>query len=227
VIHKEQLKRLILSLKNKVRGQNLVEITLIMPIVLLLFAGMVEVGFAVQSHVIVSSAVREGARFGSRGVEICPQDIAFIVETAMGKVISPTFDEPGANTKIIITKVNIDDDGTLSIPDFSDAHCTYPYPYAKGVLDVSSSVCDSIVDACPSGSLDIRKFVDANTSFNLNPEFCIENDGCEGDFVVVEVIYLHNSVVLSGITRDLIPDPFPIKTRAVMRVLSRRAPSPD
>jgi hypothetical protein len=225
VIRKGQLKRLILSLKNKARGQNLVEITLIMPIVLLLFAGMVEVGFALYSHVIVSSAAREGARFGSRGVEICPQDIAFIVETALGKAISPTFEEPGTNTKIIITKVNIDDDGTPSIPSYE--HCLDPYPYAKGVLDVSSSVCMPSEFECPSGSLDIQEFSNANISFNLNPEFCIENYGCEGDFVVVEITYLHNSVVLSGITRDLIPDPFPIKARAVMRVLSRRAPSPE
>lgn len=223
MIRKEGLKKSILSLKSKIKGQNLVEITLIMPIVIVLFAGMVEVGFAVHSHVIVSSAVREGARFGSRGVEICPQDIAFIVETALGKVISPTFEEPGANTKIIITKVNIDDDGTAWIPSFD--HCSYPYPYAKGELDVSSSVCMPSEFECPSGSLDIQKFVNANDSFNLNPEFCIENYGCEGDFVVVEITYLHDSVVLSGITRDLIPDPFPIKAQAVMRVLSRRAPS--
>jgi hypothetical protein len=194
-----------------------------MPIVLLLFAGMVEIGFAVYSHVIVSSAAREGARFGSRGVEICPEDISFIVETALGKVISPKFDEPGADTKIIVTKVNIDDDGTIEIPSFDD--CFYPYPYANGVIDASSSICMPSEFECPSGSLDIKKFISANSVFNGNDEFCVDTSGCDGDFVVVEIIHLHNSIVLSGFTGDLIPDPFPIQARAVMRILNRRSPS--
>jgi NAD-dependent dihydropyrimidine dehydrogenase PreA subunit len=217
VIRKEGLKKSILSLKNKVRGQNLVEITLIMPIVILLFAGMVEVGFAVYSYVVVSSAAREGARFGSRGVHVPFADIAGIVETSLGKAISTNFSDPEANAKIIVTEVDVEEDGTYKIH----------WQEAKGIIPVSSSVCDSIVDTCPSGSLDIQKFIEANKSFNNNPDFCVGNLGCDGDFVVVEVVYFHKSVVLSGITRDLIPDPFPIKARAVMRVLSRRAPSSE
>ncbi len=215
MINMENLKRSILRLKNKVRGQNLVEITLIMPIVLLLFAGMVEVGFAVHSHVIVSSAAREGARFGSRGIHVDFDDIALIVETSMNKSVSPNFIGADANTLIIVTEVDVDEDGSYSIYRQED----------KGDLPISSSVCDSDINPCPSGSLDIQKFVEANKSFNANENFCLGKLGCDGDFVVVEVYYLHNSVVLSGFTRDLIPDPFPIKARAAMRVLHRRAPS--
>ena len=217
MIRKKGLKKSILSLKNKVRGQNLVEITLIMPIVILLFAGMVEVGFAVYSYVVVSSAARDGARFGARGTTIPLADIADIVETSLGKAISPNFSDPEANTKIIVTRVLIEEDGSYLIE----------LPYARENLPVSSSVCDSVVDPCPSGSLDIQKFVMANNNFNANDEFCFGNLGCDGDFVIVEVVYFHKSVVLSGFTRDLIPDPFPIKARAVMRVLHRRAPSSE
>jgi hypothetical protein len=213
----EHLKRSILRLKNKVRGQNLVEITLIMPIVLLLFAGMVEVGFAVHAHVIVSSAAREGARFGSRGIHVEFDDIASIVETSMETGVPLIFTGPEANALIIVTEVDVDGDGSYSIYRQED----------KGDLPISSSVCDSVINSCPSGSLDIQKIIKANNSFNANENFCLGKLGCDGDFVVVEVYYLHNSVVLSAFTRDLIPDPFPIKARAVMRVLHRRAPSSE
>jgi hypothetical protein len=225
VIRKEKLKRLILSLKNKARGQNLVEITLIMPIVLLLFAGMVEVGFAVHSYVVVSSAAREGARFGSRGVHIDPDNIANIVETSLGNAISPSFSGTEVDTKIIITEVDLEENGDYDIYYYDENGDRVEGQWTLGDLPVSSSVCEPSGGECPEGSLDIQDFITANLSFNSNDEFCVETFGCDGDFVVVEVFYFHDSVVLSGLTRDLIPDPFPIKATAVMRVLHRRAPT--
>jgi hypothetical protein len=215
VISGLRLKKSSHSWRRKIMGQNLVELSLILPIIMVLFAGMVEVGFAAHSYVVVSSAAREGARFGARGVHVPFDDIVTIVETGLGKVISPTFYGPDKNASIIVTEVDIEEDGSYSI-----------YSQNKlGSLAVTSSVCEPSAFECPSGSLDIQEFIDANTSFNDNPEFCVETFGCDGDFVVVEVFYFHKSVVLSGFTRDLIPDPFPIQARAVMRVLHRRAPS--
>lgn len=209
------MKKISRSFMGKFRGQNLVELSLIIPIVMVLFAGMIEIGFAAHSYVIVSSAAREGARFGSRGVHVPFNDITNIVETGMGKTISPVFFGPDANATIIVTEIDIEEDGTYSI--FSQNKL--------GDLVVSSTVCEPSAFDCPGGALDVQDFIDANTAFNDNPEFCVESFGCDGDFVVVEVFYNHQSVILSGITRDLIPDPFPIKARAVMRVLHRRGSS--
>jgi hypothetical protein len=189
--------------------------SLMMPIVMVLFAGMIEVGLAAHAYVVVSSAAREGARFGSRGVHVPFNDITSIIEVGLGKVITPVFYGADANATIIVTEVDIEDDGSYAIHSQN----------ILGDLAVSSSVCEPSEFECPSGSLDIQEFVDANASFNENPEFCVENSGCDGDFVVVEVVYLHKSAVLSGFTRELIPDPFPINARAVMRVLHRRPPS--
>jgi Flp pilus assembly protein TadG len=49
----------------KGQGQSLVEIALVLPIVLILFLGLAEVGFFLYSHVQVANAAREGARYGS------------------------------------------------------------------------------------------------------------------------------------------------------------------
>ena len=62
------------------RGQALVETALSMLIVLVLLAGMVDLGFALGARVAVSSASREGARFGSR----YPENDAAIVAAARG-----------------------------------------------------------------------------------------------------------------------------------------------
>lgn len=47
------------------QGQSLVEIALVVPILLVLFLGIAEVGFFLFSHVQVANATRSGARVGS------------------------------------------------------------------------------------------------------------------------------------------------------------------
>jgi Flp pilus assembly protein TadG len=47
------------------KAQALVEITLILPVILVLFLGIAEVGFILYAHVQVANATREGARYGS------------------------------------------------------------------------------------------------------------------------------------------------------------------
>jgi hypothetical protein len=48
------------------RGQSLVEMALILPILLLLVVGIVDLGRAFNNHVIITNAAREGARYASR-----------------------------------------------------------------------------------------------------------------------------------------------------------------
>lgn len=47
------------------KGQSLVEIALILPVMLILFLGIAEVGLYIWSHVQVINAAREGARYAS------------------------------------------------------------------------------------------------------------------------------------------------------------------
>ncbi len=47
------------------RGQSLVEIALVLPVILIIFLGIAEVGFLLFSHVQVANATREGARYAS------------------------------------------------------------------------------------------------------------------------------------------------------------------
>ncbi len=47
------------------RGQSLVEAALVLPILVILFLGIAEVGFFLFAQVQVTNATREGARYGS------------------------------------------------------------------------------------------------------------------------------------------------------------------
>jgi len=53
------------SLSSSRRGQSMLEMAILMPILLLLIAGMVEVGAYANDYLTLLDAVREGARFGS------------------------------------------------------------------------------------------------------------------------------------------------------------------
>jgi hypothetical protein len=49
------------------KGQSLVEMALITPLLLLLFIGVLEVGWAIRGYIVLLNADREGTRFAARG----------------------------------------------------------------------------------------------------------------------------------------------------------------
>ena len=60
---KRQLKRF----SARQRGQGLVELVIVTPILIFIFIGLLEVGWALRSYMILLSTNRETARFAARG----------------------------------------------------------------------------------------------------------------------------------------------------------------
>lgn len=201
--------------QKKERGQNFVELALTLPIILLLFFGMIEIGFATHSYVVVANAAREGARFGARGVHVPLSDIFTIVDTGLSSGITADYFGSDANTTIIVTQIDIDVDGSYLIYD----------RLVHGDLPAASEICEPKDEPCGVGRLKVEDFIDANLTFNAYSELCNATAGCQGDFVVVEIFHLQDTAILSGFAREFIPYPFPINSSAVMRVLHHRAPS--
>lgn len=102
------------------RGQSLVEFALVIPIVLLLFMAIFDLGTAVFSYNSLTNAAREGARLA-----IVNQDEDSIIERAETQVFIAEIDAP--NVTIGFYQTN--DDGT---PNTDDA-CA---PVAVGCLAV-------------------------------------------------------------------------------------------
>jgi Flp pilus assembly protein TadG len=63
------------------RGQALVEFALVVPLFLLLLAGMIDFGLGLNASIAVSNAAREGARLGA--VDAVDADIVARVNTIM------------------------------------------------------------------------------------------------------------------------------------------------
>ncbi len=50
--------------RRRERGSNLVEAAIVLPVLLLLLAGVADVGRAFRAYIVLTAAAREGARYG-------------------------------------------------------------------------------------------------------------------------------------------------------------------
>ena len=65
--------------RRRERGQSLVETAVVLPILLLLLAAIVDFGRAFDAYIILTNAVREGARFGATNPEVAGDDLKQLV----------------------------------------------------------------------------------------------------------------------------------------------------
>ena len=178
------------------RGQSLAELALVMPLLLMILVAMVEVGWAMRSHLIVTTASREAARFAARRVF----DYAEIDEVAEVALLSlnPVYDGADANATIIITKVQIDAEGNPPVIDGGQ-------PYVKGDLPVESGL----------GAAEYNQIVADNVVFNTTHS----GIDSENNVVVVEVFYDHELLLGSRIVGDWIGlGPLRLYSRSISRI---------
>jgi hypothetical protein len=210
------IKRKIKILRDKQRGQNFVEIALTLPLLIALLMGMLEIGFLVHSVSTVATAAREGARYGARGMHLPLDEIADVTKIAMELSLDVDLDNPDANTRIIVTSVDIDPDGSYAFQD----------TYILGDLDVSSRICYD--DPCGDDTIDVDAIAAENVDFNNDSERCNEVVyGCRNDLVIVEVFFAHHlrmGNMLESFTKYVMPTPIIIDQQSIMRVLIRRSP---
>jgi len=75
---------------NRDRGANLVEMALVLPLLLLLMMGVVDVGRAFYAYISLTNATREGARYASRnGLESSSEDVLRVVQRVQGEPAVP------------------------------------------------------------------------------------------------------------------------------------------
>lgn len=89
------------------KGQGLVEFALILPFLLVLIVGIVEMGVVLNRQITVINAAREGARFGAYGAK--PDDIYFQTLLATSQMIE--FTEGNAVIAVIHAETNGDGEG--------------------------------------------------------------------------------------------------------------------
>lgn len=89
----------------KERGQGLVEMALVLPLLLLLVVGAVELGMALNRQITVVNAAREGARFGAAGAS--PDDIREAVLSATSQM----FDFTEGDSVVFVIHAEVNDEG--------------------------------------------------------------------------------------------------------------------
>ncbi|HUS69437.1 MAG TPA: TadE family protein [Anaerolineae bacterium] len=177
------------------RGQSLAELALVMPLLLMILVAMVEVGWAMRSHLIVTTASREAARFAARRV-FDYDEIDEVAEVALLS-LNPVYDGADANATIIITKVQIDAQGDWTIDGGQ--------PYVNGDLPVETGMEDATYDQIGA---------DNELFNNTHPGIDSENN-----VVVVEVFYDHELLLGSRIAGDWVGlGPLRLYSRSISRI---------
>jgi len=116
-------------------GQSLVELTLILPIFLLLLSGLVEIGDALNSYLTVIDASRDAARLGSRGLAT-DTEIRDLVDRDMERLRDP-FD-PASD--VTVTHNPVPGDTSLKVEVCYDHALIFPLP---GFIPDPIHICSS------------------------------------------------------------------------------------
>jgi len=116
-------------------GQSLVELTLILPIFLLLLSGLVEIGDALNSYLTVIDASRDAARLGSRGLAT-DTEIRDLVDRDMERLRDP-FD-PASD--VSVTHNTMAGDTSVKVEVCYDHALIFPLP---GFIPDPMHICSS------------------------------------------------------------------------------------
>ena len=196
--------------RRKERGQSVVELALILPMLILIAIGVLEAGYAMRNHLVVSAANREGIRFAARG-RFTQASIAdrVIAAGGVGRQADTTFLRAagnGSNTGIILTHIPIRADGTVLTRTV----------YVSGTVAFSDTrqvtATDSRVDA---GGV-ISRTVTTADQINDDRE-AAGYERLSSDIIVLEVFYEHETL---WVTHFIPSSPWMMYTRSVMRVVS-------
>lgn len=213
------------------RGQGLVELAIILPILLLLLIGLAEIGYLLRDYLVVVNADREACRYAARG----RYDDESIVERAVsagGPVRLEGQDMwflrthgESPNAAVIVTHIPMSDTGGVVQPvviacdpgDIPNASiCMSGTVYADGAIrPVETS------DSGVSLATVIMRHGQSTQDINATRE-AAGYDRKSNDIVVVEVFYMHYPIfdnTLSRLSFGIVPEaPWMIRTDTEMRV---------
>lgn len=207
---------------RKERGQGLLELAVILPVLLILLMGLVELGYALRDYLVVVNASREGCRFAARGrysdediIERAisaggivrqgdpPQDVPFLRTASIGGIDS--------NTAVIVTNIPTDSFGEPISVTVSAAGVV---PVGEGGVRPAEPL-DTMVSAA--------QIVGRHRSATQDINVAREREGYErmgNHIVVVEVFFMHHPLWNNPFVP--LPDPMNMHARTEMRVVTDR-----
>jgi hypothetical protein len=210
---------------RRTEGQSLVEMAIMMPILLVMFAGLIEVGVALRNYLIVVNANREGTRFAARGrwfdsPEARQAIFARTVAAAgieqrgadLVQFLRPVnIGDLGANTAIAVTYIEvpdqIDDLGGLA----EEPHIVRGQ-WISGTLPLGAELVKA----------DIIGQAAQRANYEFNQEYFINRGELdipsEDNIVIVEIWFQHEQILKLPIFTEILPETFTLYAQSTMRV---------
>jgi hypothetical protein len=200
-------------------GQSLVEMALVLPVFLLMLVGLIEIGAALYSYLVVVNANREGTRFAARGHWFGDDDRAFVFQRVVqaggfdrqGRPILRTesIDDLEPNAKIAIHYIQVPDQVDNGAPSV-EPPIVYG-PWYSGTLPYLTRIdADAVAEET------------RQENYAFNEEYFIQEGALDNpsadDFVIVEIWYEHEQLLKLPIFTSILPETFTLYSRGHMRV---------
>jgi hypothetical protein len=210
--------------KNK-KGQSLVEMALIAPLLLLMFLGVVEVGWALRNFIVVQNGTREATRFAARGryldfSKILPEEIGYPsvlqheLDSIAGQVPLNVAGSP--NGTVIISHILVDT-GKCGGGTLDDLILTPSTPGYGHFLAAYGQPRPSRVDF----RAEAERMRQENEAFNCD----LAASAPSGDYipsvnsaVIVETYYENYQLLGIPIIANRFTNPILMYTRTIMRI---------
>jgi hypothetical protein len=201
-------------------GQSLVETAILLPLLLMLFLGLIEVGFAMYNYITIAGANREAARLASRG-RFPDETVAARVVSAGGSrevsgVTEPYLRTTGAdpNTGIIVTRVTIPAESGEEIQTTVYVSGTISVDGNLEPVDPSRAHLNSMSHDELLDYLNHRRTVAAEID---EYRTALDYEVLTAEtYVIVETFFTHD-LLTSGL--PVIPDPLTLYFASTLRIL--------
>jgi hypothetical protein len=211
-------------------GQSLVEMAMTLPLLLLMFVGLIEIGAALRDYLIVVNANREGTRFAARGYWFDSEESR---EEIFNRVIAAAGIEQRGGDLVQFLRPEIIGD----LPANTCMSITYVQVPAQAVF-LEDGVTRQLVDqpasasgpwfrGCPDSpatvDIDLGELEAANREFNRKyfVEDPLLDQPSADDFVIVEIWFDHEQLLKVPLF-GFLPDEFTLYARSQMRVTYER-----
>jgi hypothetical protein len=201
------------------KGQSFIELALVLAFLLLLVAGMVQLGFFMFSYLTALDLTREAARFAST------RDFHFAktsqdADECNNKTLNYYYDtacfftDPDLNPSIPISRTQYAD-VTISVFTITDNHVTDRWP--KPPIDSDGDGVWSLYNNnwkkdCDGSTVYTQPFF---TNADIESKFQVNATRSKG-LVLVEVFYCYNQILDFPVISRFIPSPFRIHAYTIM-----------
>ena len=180
--------------KRKSTGQSMVEFALLLPVLLMLFSGMIEFGFMLNTYLSLLDATRQGARFYSNSNP-------FLLDTGTNTIVDDLNFSPNCANYVLTIL-----DPSLATPPDPNARAIVLDPTRDDILvsilrvtvdDATSSI--SSIERFPEGAVFYSAYANQTTAYENDDieDFMIQNDTTpvETGILIVEVYYGYHGIL--------------------------------